>query len=180
MGYIERSLSPGEVMRAQVKVHWGVYVPAFGLAAGALAAAALTGAGELAALMAKADFPVVSFGWLPAIVLGASAVSSGVKALIYALTTEMAVTNKKVIGKWGLISRNTMEQRLSKVESITVDQGVLGRLFNYGTVLVRGTGSTATPIRYIENPTRFRRSIEEAIEALEAVQGVQSVRNADA
>lgn len=166
-GYIERTLAPGETIRAQVRVHWGVYVPAIGAALFALFAWAFTLGGGMLGLSIEFPFRTLTF---PALFFTAGALVAVGRAIIYQLNTEMAVTNKKVIGKWGLIARNTLEQRLGKVESITVDQGILGRVFNYGTVLVRGTGSTATPIRYIADPTTFRREIERAIEALEASQ----------
>lgn len=50
-------------------------------------------------------------------------------------TTDLGVTNKRVIAKWGLISRRTVEQRIQKIESIRVNQGVVGRLFDYGTIM---------------------------------------------
>jgi uncharacterized membrane protein YdbT with pleckstrin-like domain len=83
--------------------------------------------------------------------------------------TELAVTNKKVIGKWGIVSRSTIEQRLEKVDSIQVHQGILGRMLNYGTVTVHGSGMTSTPIPMISDPIQFRKQVEIAIDALKTV-----------
>jgi uncharacterized membrane protein YdbT with pleckstrin-like domain len=79
-------------------------------------------------------------------------------------TTELGVTNKKVIAKWGIISRRTIEQRLEKVDSIQVHQGIIGRFLNYGTISVHGSGITTTPIPRISDPLQFRRAVESAIE----------------
>ncbi|MBZ8003097.1 PH domain-containing protein [Campylobacter canadensis] len=78
-------------------------------------------------------------------------------------TTELALTNKKVIAKFGLIRRNTIELRLEKIESIRVDQGILGRIFNYGTIFINGAGSAA-PIPFIGTPIDFKRKVDECIE----------------
>ena len=81
-------------------------------------------------------------------------------------TTELAITNKKVIAKWGFISRKTLEQRLEKVDSIQVDQSMTGRFFDYGTIIVHGSGSSTTPIKAIANPLEFRRQVENAVAGL--------------
>lgn len=73
-------------------------------------------------------------------------------------TTELAITNKRVIAKTGLIQRRTVELFTSKVESVQVDQGVLGRLFNFGTVTLTGTGVQSAPFRSIADPLQFRKS----------------------
>lgn len=78
-------------------------------------------------------------------------------------TTELALTNKKVIAKFGFIRRDTIELRLEKIESIRVGQGILGRIFNYGTIFINGAGSAA-PIPFIGAPINFKRSVDEYIE----------------
>jgi uncharacterized membrane protein YdbT with pleckstrin-like domain len=72
-------------------------------------------------------------------------------------TTELAVTNKRVIAKTGLIQRKTVELFISKVESVQVDQGILGRIFDYGTVTLTGTGVQSAPFKSIADPLRFRK-----------------------
>ena len=78
-------------------------------------------------------------------------------AYILYKTTEFAVTDKRIIAKTGLISRNTVEMFLDKVESLNVEQGVMGRLLDYGTVGIRGTGITEELIRNISNPLLLRK-----------------------
>jgi uncharacterized membrane protein YdbT with pleckstrin-like domain len=84
--------------------------------------------------------------------------------LIYR-TTELAVTNKRIISKTGIIRRSTMEMRLEKIESITVDQGVLGRMLNFGSITIAGTGGEKTPIRSIADPLAFQKYFMSAADA---------------
>ncbi|HCQ8110909.1 TPA: PH domain-containing protein [Klebsiella pneumoniae] len=79
-------------------------------------------------------------------------------------TTELALTNKRIIAKFGFIRRSTIELRLEKVESISINQGLLGRLLGYGTVVVKGTGGTGTPIPSIKKPLDFRRIVNNFLE----------------
>jgi uncharacterized membrane protein YdbT with pleckstrin-like domain len=82
-----------------------------------------------------------------------------VPALIRRATTELAVTDRRVIYKSGVLARHTLEINRSKVESVDVDQSVLGRLFGFGTIIVRGTGGSLEPIRMISDPLTFRSHI---------------------
>jgi uncharacterized membrane protein YdbT with pleckstrin-like domain len=77
-------------------------------------------------------------------------------------STEIAITNKRIIAKFGFISRSTVEIGLDKVEALRVEQGMWGRFLNYGTILVSGVGSTIDPIRNIADPLVFRRKFMEA------------------
>jgi len=82
-------------------------------------------------------------------------------AFIRYKTTELAFTNKRVIAKFGFISRRTVELNLSKAESVQVNQGVFGRVFNFGTLIVSGAGNPQAPIPGISDPMSFRRSFME-------------------
>ena len=77
-------------------------------------------------------------------------------------SVELAVTTRRVIVKHGFISRQTVEMNLNKVESIQVEQGVLGRIFNFGTLIVAGTGSSHAPLVGIADPMAFRKAFIEA------------------
>ncbi len=80
-------------------------------------------------------------------------------------TTEFAVTDRRIIAKTGLVSRKTIEMFLDKVESLNVDQGILGRVLDYGSVTIRGTGSTSEPIDSISAPLALRKHFMEAADA---------------
>ena len=77
-------------------------------------------------------------------------------------TTEIAITNKRIIAKFGFIERRTIEINLAKVESLQVDQSVAGRMFNFGTILVAGAGTPNLSVPGIADPLRFRRHFMEA------------------
>jgi uncharacterized membrane protein YdbT with pleckstrin-like domain len=85
-----------------------------------------------------------------------------VLAYIRYQTTELAITSKRVIAKFGFISRRTIEININKVESVQVDQGILGRLFDYGTLVISGAGTPQAPIPGISAPMAFRRAFIEA------------------
>ncbi len=88
-----------------------------------------------------------------------------ISPLVAMITSEFAVTNKRVLVKVGFIWRNSLEILLTKVEGIEVNQSVLGRLLNYGTIIVKGTGGTGTPFKHICDPIALRKSVQEQIEA---------------
>jgi membrane protein YdbS with pleckstrin-like domain len=77
-------------------------------------------------------------------------------------SVELAVTTRRVFVKHGFIRRQTIEMNLSKVESIQVEQGVLGRVFNFGTLIFAGTGTSHAPLAGIADPMGFRRAFIEA------------------
>lgn len=93
-------------------------------------------------------------------------VGVGLVLLIWAYvrykTTEFAVTDRRIIAKTGLISRSTVELFLDKVEALHVDQSVPGRLLDFGTITIRGTGTTLEPIRDISAPLELRKQFMQA------------------
>ena len=83
-------------------------------------------------------------------------------------TTEIAITNKRIIAKFGFISRSTIEINLPKVESVQVDQGVIGRMLDYGTIIVAGAGTPNLAIPGAADPLEFRKHFMEATDRLQA------------
>lgn len=150
MNYVTRVLQPGESVVHIARMHPIVFLAAFlwFSAALALLVAAMAVQGDLRiAAEALAAFCAI-FG-----------IASGVPALIRRATTELAVTDRRVIYKSGVIARHTLEMNRSKVESVDVDQSLLGRLLGFGTIVVRGTGGSLEPIRLISDPLTFRSHI---------------------
>lgn len=78
------------------------------------------------------------------------------RAFIVYISTELAFTNKRVIAKVGFIKRDTVEMNITKVETIQVHQGIIGRILNYGTVIISGAGNPQAPIKGIAEPIKFR------------------------
>ncbi|HEX2697262.1 MAG TPA: PH domain-containing protein, partial [Anaerolineales bacterium] len=87
-----------------------------------------------------------------------------IEALIDITTTELAITNQRVIAKTGLFHQHTIEILLSKVESIKVSQNILGKLMNFGTVTVVGTGGTKESFRAIIDPLQVRNKVNQIIQ----------------
>ncbi len=85
-------------------------------------------------------------------------------AFVKQRSTELAVTNKRVITKFGFIRRDTVELNIQKVESVQVQQGFLERILNFGTIVIAGGGTPQAPIPGISEPLAFRRAFLEAQE----------------
>jgi uncharacterized membrane protein YdbT with pleckstrin-like domain len=150
MSYVQKILEPGESVTHVTRTHWLVYLPAIFLL--------LLGIVVLASSSyVSADFaPVPKIAGAMLIMLAAI---SWLPAFIRRWTTELAVTNRRIVFKSGLFRRHTMEMNMSKVESVDVDQSVMGRILDYGTVTIRGTGGGIEPMRNIANPIAFRNRV---------------------
>ena len=85
-------------------------------------------------------------------------------AVIRRQTTELVLTDRRIITKRGLISRDTVEMNLSKVESLHVNQSLIGRIFDYGDVTVVGTGASLEPLLGISSPIELRKKLGGVVE----------------
>ena len=148
--YVESVLAGGEqiIHRASIS-HWN-------FALSYLIGAAVI-AGGLAALF-MSNRRDVYFGAAVALAIGLAVLIS---AAIRRATTELVLTDRRIITKRGLISRDTVEMNLAKVESVHVNQSLLGRMLNYGDVTVVGTGSSLEPLVGIAQPLELRRKLGE-------------------
>jgi uncharacterized membrane protein YdbT with pleckstrin-like domain len=149
--YIDDILQPGEKVLYSTNAHWMFYLPA--IAAWALAVALLvlsrtatTESVILVCLSAAAVVAIAAVYWMA-------------KAWFHRWTTETDVTNLRVVHKTGFIKRRTFEMSLDKVESVDVNQSILGRILNYGDVTVNGVGEGTETIKTIASPLAFRNSI---------------------
>ena len=149
MGYVESVLAPGErvVHRAAVS-HWMFAASYF------LGALCIVGAAA-AVYFDRERGPVIA---AVATIVGLLFI---VAALVRRGTTELVLTDRRIIAKRGFISRVTVEMNLTKVESLHVNQGLLGRVLDYGDVTVVGTGSSLEPLRGICGPLELRRRLGE-------------------
>ena len=149
MSYVKGILQPHEEIKFVGAMHWVRYAPAAAIAALALVIYILgRGAGNFQ-------------GWfsLAALLALAAAAWFGGKAWFENWITEIAVTNLRVVYKTGFITRYTAEMNMDKVESVAIDQTLLGRLFGYGTVHVRGVGEGIEHLHQIANPIALRNAI---------------------
>jgi uncharacterized membrane protein YdbT with pleckstrin-like domain len=151
VGYAERVLQPGESIAYRARLSWVIYLGGMVLVVLAIAAA-------IAAVVIKTD--AVRIGLLLAALIALFlGVFQMTRAWLWQVNTEITVTNRRIIYKTGFISRNTVEMNLDKVESVLVQQSLIGRMFDYGTVIVRGVGSGLEPVRLISRPLDLHRHI---------------------
>jgi uncharacterized membrane protein YdbT with pleckstrin-like domain len=149
--YIDDILQPGEKVLYSTNAHWIFYLPA--IAAWIVAIAFL-----IISRMFVTETPMLlclSLAALAAI----AALYWTVTAWFHRWTTETDVTNLRVVHKTGFIKRRTFEMSLDKVESVDVNQSILGRILNYGNVTVRGVGEGSEEITTIASPLDFRNHI---------------------
>jgi uncharacterized membrane protein YdbT with pleckstrin-like domain len=156
MSYVRKVLLPGEQIIYETGLHWLVYGRAIVLfvIAAALSVGALYVPHDSQNL---ANSQNLVFG-VAGIVL-ALAIIAAISAAIHRVTTELAVTDQRVIFKRGIFARYTIEMNRSKVESVDVDQSILGRIMNYGDVTIRGVGEGFEKIQTIASPLAFRSAI---------------------
>lgn len=143
MGYIENNLLPGENVVYRAKLHRIIF----------LSPAILTILG-LAAFAAS---------WIPAVLILLAAFILGMDRYVRLITSEFAVTDRRVLIKTGLVRRHTLELLLVRVETVGVDQGVFGRILNYGTITVIGTGGTRELFPGIAKPLEFRKAVQDRL-----------------
>ncbi len=146
MGYVESNLLPSEQVTYRAKLHWIIY--GLPVIVWLIAVAVAVGGGAMAAAVVAAVGVVL---WLP--------------PWIRSISSEFAITNKRVLIKVGLIRRHSLELLLQKVEGIGVDQTIAGRIFGYGTITVSGVGGTREAFRMISNPLEFRRQVQASLAA---------------
>jgi uncharacterized membrane protein YdbT with pleckstrin-like domain len=149
--YIDEILQPGEKVLYSTNAHWIFYFKAIvaWIVAGVLVVLSRATTIEgiiLLCLSAAVVVALVALYWTAA-------------AWFHRWTTETDVTNMRVVHKTGFIKRRTFEMALDKVESVDVNQSILGRILNYGNVTVRGIGEGAETIDMIASPLAFRNHI---------------------
>lgn len=156
MRYVRGVLQPGETVVHETRLHWLIYLRAILalIVCGVLAGGAIVTAG--------AQQKISLALWIASAIFLLLALSAGLRAFVRRTTTELAVTDHRVIYKTGLLSRHTLEMNRSKVESVDVNQTILGRMLGYGTIIVRGTGGSLEPMRRIADPLTFRSHITAA------------------
>ncbi len=144
MGYVNDNLMENENLLYEAKIHGFIYIPGCIL--------------FLLGFFLNGGDTLSGFVFLCALILL-------IHAFITKLTTELAVTSKRVIVKKGLFIRNTIELNHVKVESFNVDQSIFGRIFGFGTIFINGTGGGKTQISNIDRPLEFRKNAMQAIDA---------------
>jgi uncharacterized membrane protein YdbT with pleckstrin-like domain len=162
MSYVQDNLMPNEKVLFTARIHPAIFISSFVSLLIGVAVLLLSFYMSNMHAFGGTYFPLVLI--LLAVLTFLSAISSGLRALITMTTTEFAVTDRRVIAKSGFIRRHTLEMLLTKVESVAVNQHMTGRMMNFGSVTVTGTGGTKESFTAIAEPFTVRRVINQTIE----------------
>jgi uncharacterized membrane protein YdbT with pleckstrin-like domain len=153
MSYITKILRPDEHLLAVGRLHWIIYKNA------ALALLLSIFSLHLARTYQHTNQILASFMAMVCVFLAVASVGLAIGAWFEQWTTEIAVTNRRVISKRGFIRRHTAEMNMDKIKSVTVTQSILGRILDYGTIHVRGTGEGIENLNRIRAPIALRNCI---------------------
>lgn len=154
MSYVRRTLSPNETVVFETGYHWLVW----------LEAAVLT-APTIAIVVGGYPYDARDYFYLAFSLI---AFPFGVFYFARAVSTEIVVTSDRFVRKTGLISYDTEELSHDKIETVLVEQSILGRLLGFGRVKVHGTGVNSIEVKMVELPIRLRHQIQIARERQQA------------
>jgi uncharacterized membrane protein YdbT with pleckstrin-like domain len=145
MGFIERNLTPGESLIFKTKLHWWILARTIiGLS---IILLIISNLGDSSALSCAAPFAILV----------------GIVSFLDYATSEFSITNIRVVMKKGLIVRSTLELNLSQIESISVQETLVGRILGFKTLLLIGSGGTRHPFPFVANANEFKRKLMETI-----------------
>jgi uncharacterized membrane protein YdbT with pleckstrin-like domain len=156
MGYLDDHLLPDERVVHRARTHWVIL--------GWPIALVVSGVAGLIALYLRF---APELYWVAGAVVAGVGLTLAVGPGLRYVTTEFAITDKRVLAKYGLVRRQSLETLLSKIEAIGIAQSVGGRLLGYGTVTITGTGGTRETLPMLAAPLDFRRRVQAQIVALE-------------
>jgi uncharacterized membrane protein YdbT with pleckstrin-like domain len=149
MPYVDRVLQEGETVRHIARISLVTYLP--GLFLWAVA-------GILAGILPSE--PALRFFVLTvAVIIFIIGTILLARAWFHRATTEIAVTDRRIIYKRGFVRRYTVEMNMDKVESVDVDQSIFGRMLDYGDVIIHGTGAGLEPLLNVDHPLELRNHI---------------------
>ena len=160
MSYLDDHLLGGEQIIYRARLHWIIFGSAILMVALGLTLAIVLQA-------TRHDY------WYLGMALVGVGLLLAIGPAIRYMSSEFAVTDKRVLAKHGFIERESIETLLSKVEAIGVDQGIFGRLLDYGSITITGTGGTEESFPRISSPLEFRRQIQSQVVAQEDRRGSQ-------
>jgi len=153
MSYVSKILQPGETVVYKTGPHWRVY------------GAAILFLIVTLALVVASQQVATEYSQIVLIVAAVSAFATVVfwlRGFIERYFTELAVSDRRVIYKRGILNRHTIEMNMSKVESVDVDQTIFGRILGYGVVTIHGTGGGVETLANIDDPLGFRTHVTAA------------------
>lgn len=162
MSYIDETLMGDEQVVYRTKPHWIIFTPSVGWLVLAFLIMIVGPRYQVANSYLYNSYTLSDI--LAFITLGIAFISALVAFVTYQ-TSEFGITNRRILMKVGFISRTTLEMLLQRVESIQVYQSIPGRIFNYGSIVISGTGGSKDPFPNIPDPLIFRKYAQEQIES---------------
>ena len=150
MTFIEKNLANNEKIVYRAQLHWWIY-------------------GRSVLLVILGAVIALGLGKHEAVkIIGALLVLIGfvgvINAYVRASSSEFAVTNRRIMMKTGIANRRLIELQLNRSEGLVIDQGIIGRIFNYGTIIIRSGGTMEEIFSPVADPYEFKRQINNAIE----------------
>ncbi len=175
--YVKTALIPGEKIIYQAATHWLIYLDIGAILLLLVSSYLLISQPEFV----QQSMPMVSL-WVPKLLskqpIEIRVWEMGLSMLLFISllilwevfvgkqTTELVITSKRIIAKSGLVSRQIVEIRLQRFESILVEQGVLGKIFNYGTITITGMGGCKTMVPSVIAPLKFKKVLWQVLDHL--------------
>ena len=167
MSYVTKMLLPDERLVYIATLHWVIFVPGLCLT--------LLGGfvgfycyDIVGAFMGPSMAPVMGRAVAGvAFVFSLAGLGLLIGASIRQSATELAITNRRLIAKYGFISRSTFEIMINRVTGVNFDQSIMGRILGYGTVLVHGAGGDISPFDIVSNPALFQRALMDVLEHMQ-------------
>jgi membrane protein YdbS with pleckstrin-like domain len=117
-------------------------------------------------VIAMVGLVIVSGGWM--VLSNLFVPLAGLDALslfMLYLSSEVRVTDQRVLGKAGWLPHQSLEAPLSEIEELSVRQGILGRMFGYGTIVVSSAGGLRRRLAHIREPLELQRRLREQMAA---------------
>jgi uncharacterized membrane protein YdbT with pleckstrin-like domain len=173
--YVDKNLDNDETAKYSARVSLWKYWINF-LIAGLIAAVALLGfATYLSSKSGTQSFTGPKFALVTLLI----SLAFFAWPLVARKSTELVITSKRLIAKFGVLSTQSIDIRFDRIETVRVKQSLMGRIFNYGDIVVTGTGSTFDPIPNIANPMGFRAALNQALETAPSSRGASARPNAE-
>lgn len=148
MSYIQNNLQAGEEIKYKADIHWYIFVyPVILLLMGAFFYSARQ----------------AGFVYYIGLFLLLAGLFQLVKRILLKMGAEYVVTNRRVILKSGILSRDALELILNKCEGLRINQSIMGRLLGFGSIVVT-TGGMTNAFHFIADPMRFRNEINAQIQ----------------